>query len=298
MPASTTGSPLPTLPVLPSDTASEQADRPAPARALSAALREPLVHFLVLGALLFAIDAQLSPGRNPTHIVIDASVDETARATFRAARQREPNAEELAALRQRWLENEVLYREGLAMQLDKGDAAIRDRVIFKSLSVIDARLSRPAYDNQTLRAWFEDNRGRYDEPARFDFLEAVLAGERSEADIRALVERLNGDPRGETGASLRRFKARPASNIEQSYGAPFAEALAAATPGRWLAVAGTGGWRAVRLEALTPPRPADFETLKNVVLADWTDATMARLRSEEVARLAHKYTLSVEADAP
>ncbi len=54
-----------------------------------------------------------------------------------------------------WLDNEVLYREGLALQLDKGDTAIRERVIFKALSVIDASVKLPPVDESTLREWFE-----------------------------------------------------------------------------------------------------------------------------------------------
>src|SRR5690349_21350876 len=102
-------------------------------------MREPLIHFVVLGALLFAVD-HLIAGRadDPRVIVVDASVDSQAIQVFKAARGREPDKEELYALRRVWLDNEVLYREGLALQVDRGDAAIRERVIFKALSVVDA----------------------------------------------------------------------------------------------------------------------------------------------------------------
>jgi len=261
-------------------------------------LTEPLVHFLLIGAALFAIDALVREDMGPSHIVVDARVDEDARKVFREARQRDPDAAELAVLRQRWIDNEVLYREGLAMQLDRGDTAIRDRVIFKALSVIDARLKRPDYDEKTVRAWFEANRARYDEPARYDFDEAVLTGDRSEAAVRTFVSRLNGEHHGETGAGLRVFKARPAENIEQSYGADFATTLATSTPQVWQAIESKGGWRAVRLKAVSTPRPADFDTLLNVVLADWTDQTMAQMRTDEVSKLARKYTITVESETP
>ena len=56
---------------------------------------------------------------------------------------RAPSADELDALRKVWLDNEVLYREGLALQVDRGDVAIRERVIFKALSVVDAGTKLP-----------------------------------------------------------------------------------------------------------------------------------------------------------
>src|SRR5262245_50283308 len=102
-------------------------------------LREPLLHFMLLGAVLFALDHLLAGDADGPHtIVVDAVVDAEARKVFHAARQREPNEEELYALRRVWLDNEVLYREGLALGLDKGDPAIRERVIFKALSMIEA----------------------------------------------------------------------------------------------------------------------------------------------------------------
>ena len=125
-------------------------------RALPGRLREPLLHFVVLGSLLFAIDQIIvSRTDDPRAIVISAEVDEEARALFLASRSREPNPDELRALRERWLDNEVLYREGLALQVDKGDTAIRERVIFKSLSVVEASLKLPALDEKVLRQWFD-----------------------------------------------------------------------------------------------------------------------------------------------
>ncbi|MES3013972.1 MAG: hypothetical protein V4750_09635, partial [Pseudomonadota bacterium] len=148
---------------------------------LPAWLREPLLHFVALGALLFAIDHVIvgraddprtigthpeikrlpkSPlnADDPRTIVVGAEVDAEAKQVFKAARGREPDAAELAALRAVWLDNEVLYREGLALQVDKGDTAIRERVIFKALSVVDANVKLPPVDDKLLRAWFESRR--------------------------------------------------------------------------------------------------------------------------------------------
>ena len=107
-------------------------------------MREPLLHFLLIGAALFALDGVLAARQDdPRHIVVGAAVDAEARQTFQAARGRPPTGDELRALRQVWIDNEVLYREGIAMGLDKGDTAIRERVIFKALSMVDAGTKRP-----------------------------------------------------------------------------------------------------------------------------------------------------------
>lgn len=261
-------------------------------------LREPLLHFVVLGAVLFALDhLMLGRADDPRTIVIGAEVDKEARELFKASRGREPDADELGALRHVWLDNEVLYREGLALQVDRGDTAIRERVIFKALSVIDANVKLPPFDDKLLRAWFERHRAQYDEPARFDFQEAVLPGDASESTVRAFVNTLNAGTPGDAKAGLRVFKGRPHANLVQSYGPEFAKSLSETPAGEWRAQPTRDGWRAMRLDAMTSPRPAVFEALRGVVLQDWTDATLSEQRSAAVRALAQKYTLKTEAAA-
>jgi len=260
--------------------------------------REPLLHFLLIGAALFGVDRLVNGGAAASNeIVIGADVEQEARELFKAKRGHEPDAEEMAALRKVWLDNEVLYREGLALQLDKGDTAIRERVIFKALSVVDGGTKLPPVDDAVLRDWFEKHRAKYDEPARFDFQEAVLSGENGEPAVRAFVDALNAGTPGDAKAGLRVFKGRPHGNLVQSYGADFARALEAATPGQWLALPSREGWHAVRLDSAGNARPASFEALRGVVMQDWTDATLAEQRSAAVAALSRKYTVKVEQPA-
>ncbi len=262
-------------------------------------LREPLLHFVVIGAVLFGADHLVSShAGDPRLIVVGSEADAEARKVFQAQRGRPPNADELRALRKVWLDNEVLYREGLALQVDKGDTTIRDRVIFKALSVIDASVQRPPIDDPQLRQWFEAHRVRYDEPARFDFDEAVLAGETGEAAVRGFVQALNAGTPGDAKAGLRVFKGRPQANLVQSYGADFATAVQTLAPGEWTALSSPDGWRAVRLNAVVAAKPAQFEPLRGVVLQDWTDAVLAEQRSAAVAALAKKYRIVEEAQTP
>jgi hypothetical protein len=259
-------------------------------------LREPLLHFVVLGGLLFLVDHALvrDEGSSST-IVVSAQVTRDAIQTFEAVRGRKPGPQELEALQRIWLDNEVLYREGLALGVDKGDSAIRERVIFKALSVVDSNVRLPAPDENTLRAWFESHRDKYDEPARFDFEEAALSGNPSEAAVRDFVARLNEGTPGDAEAGLRVFKARPRPNLLESYGLELTTALEQAQPGAWLALSTREGWRAIRLNKSTPPRPAAFEALRGPVLHDWKDARASEQRTSAVRALAKKYTIEHEA---
>ena len=220
-------------------------------------LREPLLHFVVLGGCLFALDQALNAGDDDAEqtIVVGAEVNTEAVHTFEQVRGRKPNTQELEALHRVWLDNEVLYREGLALGLDKGDPMLRERVIFKSLSVIDSQVKLPLPDEKTLRAWFDGRRHKYDEPMRFDFEEGALSGDTSEKAVREFVQALNGGTPGDAKAGLRVYKARPRPNLVQSFGEEFAATLEKSAPGVWQATKTKEGWRAVRLNGTTPPKP-------------------------------------------
>lgn len=258
-------------------------------------LAEPLLHFIILGGLLFALDhALLTPADDIRTIVVGADVDSEAIETFETARGRPPTARELEALHRVWLDNEVLYREGLALQVDKGDPAIRERVIFKALSVVDSNVKLPTPDDALLRTWFEQHREKYDEPTRYDFEEAALSGTGSESAVREFVNALNAGAPGDAQAGLRVFKARPRANLVESYGAELSQALEASSPGVWQALPTRSGWRAMRLNAIIAAKPAQFEPLRGVVLQDWKDAIGSEQRTAAVRELAKKYVVKYE----
>jgi hypothetical protein len=263
---------------------------------MARALREPLVHFLVFGALLFAADHALNGRANDPHqIVVGPEVTQEINTLFRNAMSRDPSDGEMKQLRERWIDNEVLYREGLAMGVDQGDPTIRDRVIFKTLTVVEANIKAPTIDEPGLVAWFEQNKSKYGEPARIDFLEAVLVGDKSEAAIRAFVTALNSGEQNDTQGGLRVYKGRPRDNIVAGFGADFTNALEKLAPGVWQAVPSSEGLRVVRLEGARPAEVVEFAAVRPEVLMDWKDARMADLRTQAVREVGKKYDVSVVA---
>lgn len=275
--------------------ASEVAVPPRSPRSWPNFLREPLLHFVILGGLLFGLDHVLvSRAEDPHQITVGAEVDSEAIETFEVARGHKPNAQELEALHRVWLDNEVLYREGLALGVDKGDTAIRERVIFKMLSVVDSNVKLPPADDTVIRQWFEAHREKYDEPKRYDFEEAALSGASSEQAVLDFVKELNAGAPGDVKAGLRVFKGRPHANLVQSYGPEVTATLEKAKPGEWQAINTREGWRAMRLNAVIEPKPANYEQIRNVVLQDWTDATASEQRSAAVRALSKKYKITYE----
>jgi hypothetical protein len=257
--------------------------------------RDPLVHFFLLGAAIFLVDQVLLRSRGDAQTInVSAAVQSEARNRFMQSLKREPSGDDMKILVNRWVDNEVLYREGLALGLDRGDNAIRERVIFKALSVTQSGITLPRIDEAGLKAWFDARKDRYGEPTRVDFLEAVVTSDRSEAALRRFVEGLNGQSEIDAQSSLRVFKDRPRDNIVQSYGAAFADALQKLPPGQWQILESADGPRVIRLEVIKPGKSAEFDAIKESVYQDWKDETMAALSTKAVREMGSKYRVNVE----
>ncbi len=257
-------------------------------------VREPLVHFVLAGAVLFGLDHVISAGRdNPKIIVLGAEVEKEAHDIFLGALGREPSEKEMTILRERWIDNEVLYREGLALRVDQGDPTIRERVIFKALEIMQANLALPKVDDQQLHAWFEKNREKYDEPARFDFLEAVTVGTLTPDAVNKFVAALNTGAKEEnsTQSGLRVFKARPRNTLVTSYGEPFTQALEKMPIGQWQALESREGLRVIRLEAKKAGEAVDYTSVQTKVYMDWKDDILQQQRTDAVRELGKKYTI-------
>jgi len=259
-------------------------------------LREPLTHFVVLGALIFSADQVILAQRgDPQEIVITKEAYAEARGLFVTGMKREPTDAELKVLTDRWLDNEVLYREGLALGMDRGDQAMKDRVVFKVLTATQSGLALPKIDEAGLRAWFESRRDQYDLPARFSFDEAVLVGGDSTAgNLQKFVTALNGQQAPEAEASLRIFKDRPRPSLVQSYGAPFADALEKQAIDNWAVLQSQEGARVVRLTAVTPGRPAAYDEMKERVYTDWKEFTSSQMTKAAIREIAKKYRVRDE----
>src|SRR5262245_25479844 len=258
---------------------------------LQSFVREPLVHFVLLGGLVFAADHAIRATRPDRRvIVVGPEVDSEARAIFHSSKGREPTPDELRVLRERWIDNEVLYREGLALRLEQGDPTLRERVIFKALNVIESNLRLPNIEDAELRSWFEAHRDQYDTPARFDFSEALPEDTKPET-IRQFARALNAGEQLDVQSGLRIFQARPRSTIVDAFGEEFARELDGAALRVWHILPSKDGSRVVRLEDRTQAVAVSFDEVRQRVLLDFRDHKAQELRTAAVRELAKKYTL-------
>src|SRR5689334_15398680 len=163
-PISTTIHPIEIVSVIPSDNLTGHRNgngtstRHSVAMLMRSLLREPLLHFLLLGAIIFAADAMLHPpAKDEKVITVTKAMRQSFIDNFAEDKQRVPSEADLQKMVDAWIASEILYREGKALGVDRGDEMIRDRVAFKlQLLIFDQVHVQPPTDEQ-LRSWFADN---------------------------------------------------------------------------------------------------------------------------------------------
>jgi hypothetical protein len=259
--------------------------------------QEPLLIFMVIAAVIFAGDYLMSLTKeDPNAIVITPEIRQEARQIYTNSFKQEPSEKDMKILMDRWVDNEVLYREGVALGLDKGDSSIRERVIFKALSVTQAAISLPKLDEDSLQKWFKEHADKYDAPNLVHFQEAVPSGKPSEDELKIFVNALNGKGKSDVDSSLEIFKDRPRFTIVDGYGEEFAAALEKLPTSGWHLLDSKAGTRIVSLISVKQGEKADFEQVKAKVYTDWKNQTGAELSTKAIRDMGKKYTIIDQGD--
>src|SRR5215475_6861788 len=123
--------------------------------------REPLMHFLLLGAVLFAVSHSVPPAREaaPSSQQIQLSLDELAQLAllFQSQWRREPTPEEFNRLVENKVQEEILYREALAMGLDKDDTIVKRRMAQKMQFLAEDVAAAREPTTAELKRWYEQH---------------------------------------------------------------------------------------------------------------------------------------------
>ena len=272
-------------------------------------LREPLLHFLLLGILLFALYNVVSGWRGGAdrRIVIN---DDTVAALvqgFQGLWQRPPTPQELKGLIEGRIRDEVLYREGAAMGLDRDDVVIRRRVLQKLDIISEESAGQDAPSDVALAGWLKDHAAQYAQPPVLDFDQVLFDparhGARLESELDAALAQLRAgaDPAkfGDHGLLPGHVASSPQDAIARDFGEPFAQALLKLPTGTWQGPVSSGyGVHLVRVARLVPGRPSTLDEVRASVERDFESDRRARAREDYYRRLRQDYKVVIEAQLP
>ena len=265
----------------------------APLSRLRRWLREPLLHFLLIGAVLFVLYAVRSRGpadsENTRRIVLTDDDLLQMVVAWRAQGLPEPSPAQMQELINSKIREEVLYREALAMGLDKEDTIVKRRMAQKMDFLAEDLSTLREPSRAELQAFFQTNKQDYAYSPRISFRHIYFSFDEHvdktrETAIAALpkVAGLKADaPEAILLSDAFMFQDAYADQtpgqVDSVFGGKFSKALFALKPGAWSGPIESGfGWHLVFIESLTPGHVPEFEEVEAEVKAEW----MANQRAE------------------
>ena len=265
-------------------------------------IREPLLHFAVLGAALFAAYTLFRPASSDSSAIV-VSGDRIAAivARFRGTWQRPPSREELDALIDSYVREEVFYREGLALGLDRDDLVVRNRVKQK-MEVLgeDAMAAEPS--EADLQKYLDEHREVFAIPAALSFEQVYFDpdrhGDQLERDVRQSLAALRAGRDAVTFGDRtllppRMERALP-PDIKGVFGDAFEKAVRDMPPGTWSGpMRSSFGYHLVRVIWKGEPVVPTLADAHDVVLREWTRAHTVDAREQLYRSLRKRYTVTI-----
>jgi PPIC-type PPIASE domain len=271
-------------------------------------LRDPLVHFVVAGAVLFAGYALIHRGdvavSEADPIRIGEGEVHWLEQTFVNQWQRTATQDELRGLIAGLLEEELFAREARALGLDQNDTIVRRRLAQKLGFLVEdtSRILDPPDDE--LRHFYEANGANFRSEGRISFTQLFFNPQRRthpEADAEAALVSVSGTAGHGSGALGDRilleteFHGVGEQAVAGMFGAEFAQSIFAIKPGHWAGPVKSGyGVHLVRVNEVTPAAIRPFEEVRAKVLAEWRHRQEKELRAAYIAKLRAKYGVVVD----
>jgi parvulin-like peptidyl-prolyl isomerase len=271
-------------------------------------LREPLLHFLLIGLAVFAVYSYMHRGRggveSSRQIVL--SLDELRQMDvyFQSQWHRQPTPAEFQAMVEDRVREEVLYREGLAMGLDKDDTIVKRRLAQKMQFLAEDVAAAHEPTTAELKAWFEKNSSKFALPSRYSFRHLYFSpdkrGTNAQFDALRTLTKIAGQPEdSKLAVSLAdRFMFqdyygdRTPEALAKEFGPQFAVALEKVKPGSWQGPIESGyGWHLVFIDTVILGRIPALEEIESDVKTAWLGEQKATAWKKSYAEMRAKYTV-------
>jgi hypothetical protein len=271
-------------------------------------LREPILHFLLIGVALFVIYGKVAaPDKAGTRIVVSQPMVDAIAREFQARWSRPPSEQELAGLVDSQIRDEILYREGLALGLDRDDPVIKRRIRQKLEIIAEEETTRDAPTDADLAAYLTSNAARFTRPPTISFEQIFFDGSGTPADVeRAVAAARAAVARGADPATLGQRTMLPGrvdntalDLVARDFGAEFAGRLASVPVGEWTGPLASGfGAHLVRVTERTPAALPPLATIRAQVVREWENERRTASLEESFRKLRDKYEIVVEMKLP
>jgi hypothetical protein len=237
---------------------------------------EPLLHFLVIGIALFVAYRWVSPSDSSgARIVITQGVVDDLVAQHVAARGREPSTTELNRLIESYLHDEILYREGVKLGLERDDIVVKRRVRQKIEMIAEEDASTAAPTDADLFAYLMAHRARFIRPA-------ILTFEQDELNKPTLLPH--------------RMMQTPADLVARDFGDSFAAVLETVPIGKWVGpIDSSFGAHFVRVSDRTPATAPQLADVRDQVVREWENDRRQRARNDAYTKMRGEYQVTIEA---
>lgn len=273
-------------------------------------LKEPLIQFLAMGGIIFAAYSWLDPAPavdDESRIVLDQPRLDHLTNLWKLQWKHDPAPEDLTAIIQRHLQQEVFYREALKMGLDHDDDIVRKRMAQKMEAVASdlSTLMQPPTD-EDLRKFFTSREDLFKLPQSYAFRQVLFLPNEPQAQAQMQT----------VLASLRQGGAVPADrqnklalagdwpltsvqDLDNAFGPGFAEALKDLPPGEWSGPVRSGyGWHLVRVEASQAPMMPEFDLVRDFVARQYEYYSVLDAQKRVYQELLDNYEVVITADIP
>lgn len=259
---------------------------------------EPLVQFLCLGTLIFALHQQF--GVEPNAYRIEVSQSDLARLRAQALKQwgKEPDAAQLSGMLQDYIREEVLYRQALATGMDQDDVIVRRRLAQKMEFLAQADVREPSAEE--ILAFYQQHPERYGAPAEVAFKQVYLSQEQRGAALaadtaQALAQLRGGQTvQGDNLLLPSEFAAQDQPRVARDFGDAFAAALFALPVGQWSGpLRSPYGLHLVWVSQQAGERLQSFAAVRDKVRADLSNQRLTEARDGAYQQLLSRYQVSV-----
>lgn len=264
-------------------------------------LREPLVHFLLIGALVYALMSGRPPDPGERRIVVDQAVVARLVERFSLSFRRVPNAGEMDSLIRDYVKDEIYYREALRLGLDRDDEVVRLRLRNKMVAAATGQSEAASPSDAELQAQLDKDPVRYAREAVFDFDQVYLGDDtpanRNMAQAALAKLKAGGDPASVTRAVPipLHYSNAATSDVATQFGDEFAASLHQLQQGQWSGPIGSGlGLHLVRVGRSTVPRQPRLTEVRQRLENDWRAAAMAAATDKGYRDLLQGYDVVIE----